>query len=110
MKNVKISQSAHQKLKQLAGREKLTMSEVVEKLLSSYFGVPHNKVEDGGNASQNKDTTGHRIPVEKTQNASALVEKEKYVTREEFDEFAKSIEVWSRRLLEGLSRAGVKLP
>lgn len=49
-------------------------------------------VESGRNKSQESDSAGERIPVE----------KEKYISRKEFDEVVDSLQKWTKDLVENL--------
>ena len=110
LRSIKISETVYGKLKRLSTENKLTMSEAVEKLLSTFPLQPCGG--SGGNQDQESNSTFYRIPVE---NGGGTVESRKveYVTREEFlstiEKMWSTICDWTEELLENLKKAGIDL-
>lgn len=118
MRSVKVSESVYQKLKEISANDKLTMSEVVEKLLSTIPLQPCGR--SGGNQDQESNSTFYRIPVENHGGAveSGKVEsggrKVEYVTKQEFldtvERMWSLICNWTQELLQSLKeKVGIDL-
>ena len=113
LKSIKVSEAVYQKLKKISSDDKLTISEAVEKLLSTF--PLQGCGGSGGNQHQEGDFTFYRRTVEnhggtvesrEVESASGEVE---YVTRREFYEVIEKICNWSSELLESLKKAGIDL-
>jgi len=105
LKSIKVSEAVYQNLKKISTNDKLTISEAVEKLLST---IPLRGCgRSGGNQDQESNSTFYRIPVE---NGGGKVE---YVTREEFtqtiEKMWNAICDWTEKLLQNLERVGIDL-
>jgi len=113
LRSIKISETVYGKLKRLSIENKLTMSETVEKLLSTFplqgcGGTGGNQHQEGDFTFYRRTVENHGGTVESREVESASGEVE-YVTRREFYEVIEKICNWSSELLESLKKAGIDL-
>jgi len=129
VKSIKVSEAVYEKLKRISTSDKLTISEAVEKLLSTF--PLQGCGGSGGNQDQGSNSTFYRRTVEngggavesrgvesgsrKVEGCSGEVESRKveYVTRDEFNQVIEDLWCkvcdWSEELLKNLRRAGIDL-
>jgi len=118
VKSIKVSEAVYEKLKRMSTSGKLTISEVVEKLLSTF--PPQPCGGSGGNQDQGGNSTFYRRTVENHGGAveSGKVEsggrKVEYVTKQEFldtvERMWSLICNWTQELLQSLKeKVGIDL-